>query len=153
MPPLLFVGVALWIVAWHVEAVSRMAGVWWRSDTYAHGLIVYPVSIWLIWRKRALLRALPVAPCFWALVPIALAAFIALLGNLGGVEAARQFGPVAMIPLAAVAILGVPISRAIAFPLAFTLLAIPVGDFMLPLLMQHTADFTVAALRATGIPV
>ena len=153
LPLLLFASVASWIVAWHLEAFFRMAGVWWRSDTYAHGLIVYPVSIWLIWRQRALLRTLPLAPCFWALVPIGLAAFVALLGDLGGVEAARQFGPVAMLPLAAVAILGTSITRAIAFPLAFTLLAIPVGDFMLPLLMQHTADFTVAALRATGIPV
>jgi EpsI family protein len=38
-------------------------------------------------------------------------------------------------------------------PLGFLLFAVPVGDFLLPTLMDRTADFTVAALRATGIPV
>jgi EpsI family protein len=41
----------------------------------------------------------------------------------------------------------------IAFPLAFLLFAVPAGDFMLPTLMDWTANFTVAALRATGVPV
>ena len=39
------------------------------------------------------------------------------------------------------------------FPLGFLFFAVPFGDFLLPVLMQWTADFTVLALRATGIPV
>ena len=39
------------------------------------------------------------------------------------------------------------------FPLAFLFLAVPVGDFMLPVLMSWTADFTVLALRWSGVPV
>jgi exosortase A len=96
---------------------------------------------------------LPAKPCFPALVPFAIAAFVALLGNMGGVEAAKQFGLVAMLALAVVVIMGIEIARAIAFPLAFTLLAVPLGEFLLPILMQRTADFTVAALRLSGIPV
>ncbi|MPZ45996.1 MAG: exosortase A [Betaproteobacteria bacterium] len=130
-----------------------MAGIWWRSETFAHGLIIYPVAAWLIWGKRSQLAALPIRPCFWVLFPLAAAAFVALLGSVAGVEAARQFGLVAMIALAVVAVMGVAIARAIAFPLAFTLLAVPIGEFLLPTLMDHTADFTVAALRLSGIPV
>jgi exosortase A len=33
------------------------------------------------------------------------------------------------------------------------LFAVPFGEFLLPPLMEQTADFTVFALRATGIPV
>lgn len=142
-----------WIIAWHGEAAARMAGTWWRSDTFAHGLIIYPCSLWLIWRQRHQLAALPVEPCFAALVPLALAGFGWLLGELGGVEAARQFGLVLMVPMAVWVILGTRIVRAIAFPLAFTVLAVPFGEFLVPILMEYTADFTVAALRMTGIPV
>jgi exosortase len=39
------------------------------------------------------------------------------------------------------------------FPLLFLFFAVPVGDFLLPRLMEWTADFTVQALRLTGIPV
>jgi EpsI family protein len=35
----------------------------------------------------------------------------------------------------------------------FTLFAAPIGDFLMPTMMRHTSDFTVAALRVTGIPV
>ena len=39
------------------------------------------------------------------------------------------------------------------FPLAFMLFAVPVGEFLVPPMMEFTADFTVAAIRLTGIPV
>jgi exosortase A len=154
---MLLVGLVLaalaWIIGWHATTAEGMISTWWRSETFAHGLIIYPVSAWLIWRKRSELAMLPVKPCFLALVPFAIAAFITLLGSMGGVEAAKQFGLVAMLALAVVVIMGLEIARAIAFPLAFTLLAVPLGEFLLPILMQHTADFTVAALRLSGIPV
>ena len=49
--------------------------------------------------------------------------------------------------------MGLEVARTIAFPLAFTLMAVPIGEFLLPNLMNQTADFTVAALRLTGVPV
>ncbi len=145
--------VLVWIIAWHGDAAFRMVRIWWRSETFAHGLVIYPVSLWLIWRKREELAALPVIPSFRALLPFAGAALLALLGEVGGVEAVRQLGLVTMVALAVVALAGSAISRAILFPLAFTLLAVPIGDFLLPTLMNHTADFTVAALRLSGVPV
>ena len=39
------------------------------------------------------------------------------------------------------------------FPLAFLFFAAPVGEFLMPWLMARTADFTVFALRLSGIPV
>jgi len=65
----------------------------------------------------------------------------------------QQFGVVLMIPLVIWAILGTAVVRTLAFPLCFLLFAVPFGDFMEPPLMEYTADFTVAALRLTGIPV
>ena len=75
------------------------------------------------------------------------------MGELTAVNALTQFALVATLILAIISTLGISVSRQIAFPLAFLLLSVPVGDFMMPKLMEWTAWFTVLALRASGIPV
>jgi len=52
-----------------------------------------------------------------------------------------------------VALAGRRAAMAIAFPLAFLLLGVPFGEAFLPRLMDWTAEFTVGALRFSGIPV
>jgi exosortase A len=149
----LLASVLIWTVVWYWDTASSMALIWWRSDTFAHGMVVYPISLWLIWRKRALLEDQPVVPSLWVLALVAIMSFGWLLGDLGGVQAARHFCLVAMIALAAWAVLGTRVAYLIAFPLAFTLLAVPIGEFLLPTLIEQTADFTVGALRLSGIPI
>lgn len=153
LPLALLASVVFWIVAWHGEAAARMAGIWWRSDTFAHGLVIYPVAAWLVWRRRAQLASVSIKPWFGGLLLLAAMAAVALLGDVGGVDAAQQFGLVAMIAIAVVVTMGLEVAKVIAFPLAFTLMAVPIGEFLLPVLMNQTADFTVAALRLTGVPV
>ena len=51
------------------------------------------------------------------------------------------------------AILGNQAVSALAFPLFFLLFAVPFGEFLLPALMEQTADVLIFALRLTGIPV
>ena len=50
-------------------------------------------------------------------------------------------------------VVGLAMARVVAFPLAFLLFAVPAGEFLLPTLIDWTADFTVAALRLSGVPV
>jgi EpsI family protein len=45
------------------------------------------------------------------------------------------------------------VARSLLFPLCFLFFAVPVGEFLLPLLMQWTADVTIFAVRHSGIPV
>jgi len=142
-----------WTLAWYWGAASSMAGIWWRSDTFAHGLVVYPIACWLIWRKRSELEPIECKLSFLGLAGVAAGALAWLLGELGEVDAARHFGLVLLVGCTVWATLGTELAKAIAFPLLFTLLAVPIGEFMLPVLIEQTADFTVGALRATGIPV
>ena len=51
------------------------------------------------------------------------------------------------------ALFGWAVTREIAFPLGFLFFAVPIGEFLVPTMIDYTADFTVAALRLTGIPV
>ena len=65
----------------------------------------------------------------------------------------QQYCLVIMIFLLVATILGTRIAKQLAFPLLFLLFAVPVGEFLLPVLMEHTANVVVLALRLTGIPV
>jgi EpsI family protein len=39
------------------------------------------------------------------------------------------------------------------FPLAFLFFMVPIGDFLLPVLMEATANFTISAVQLSGVPV
>ena len=81
------------------------------------------------------------------------AAALWLAGDLVAVNAATQLALTALVVLAVPAVLGWEVAKVLAFPLGFLFFAAPLGDFMLPRLMDWTAGFTVLALRASGIPV
>jgi len=140
-------------IAGYWQTAAEIVSIWARSTTFTHGFTVLPIVAWLVWRKRKELRAINPTPAPVVLPLIALAGFGWLGGDFVSVNAASQFALVGMLVVTVVAVLGVEVARAILFPLGFAFFAVPVGDFLLPVLMDWTADFTVAALRMTGIPV
>lgn len=143
----------VWIGGWYASTAAAMVEIWMRSETFAHGFVVAPLSLWLIWRMRHRLAPLAPRPAWIALPFLAAAGFGWLLGEFGAVNALSQTAFVAMLVLAVPAILGLQVTRAILFPLGFLFFSVPLGEFLLPTLMDHTADFTVYALRASGVPV
>jgi len=143
----------VWILFGFWSTGAAMVSIWTRSDTFAHGFLVAPISLWLVWRARGSLLATAPRPCWAALAPLAVAGACWLLGDLAAVNALAQFAFVEMLILAVVAVIGTRAAAQIAFPLAFLLFAVPIGEFLMPKLMEWTADFTVAALRLSGIPV
>ncbi len=130
-----------------------MVTTWWRSETFAHGFIVVPISIYLAWRKRHLLvRIAPIARP-WALLGIFVLGFFWLLGNAADVLGVEQLAVTGMIPLLVGLVFGWRTVRLLAFPLAFLFVAVPIGEFLVPYLVDFTASFTVHALKLTGVPV
>jgi exosortase A len=141
------------ILGLYQQTAAGMVAIWSRSDTYAHGFVVPLISLWLIWRIRHRLAALAPQPAPLAWLLMLGAAGLWLAGDLVAVNSVTQFALVALLALAVPAVLGWQLARAMAFPLGFLFFAVPFGDFLLPFFMDWTADFTVLALRATGIPV
>lgn len=150
LPGLLLVAVV--VLAWRSSAETMLA-VWLGSTTFGHAFLVAPISAWLAWRKRDALAKLPVAPLPWLLLPLALVCVAWLLGRVALVDVVTHFALVSAIVLVVPAVYGAAIARELAFPLAFLYFMVPFGEFTQPAMMDWTADFTVVALRATGIPV
>jgi len=135
------------------DTVAEMLSAYERSETFAHAYLVPPISLWLIWRQRFALAHLPLRPQPWILFGIAAACFLWLVGELAVVNAATQFALVSLIILTVPAIYGFAVTRVLLFPLLFLYFSVPIGLFLVPLMMEHTADFTVMALQVSGIPV
>lgn len=137
----------------YFDTALSIAAIWERSGTFAHGYVILPISLWLVWQRRATLRALPVRPYLPALAALAACGAGWLLAELGEVQIVRQYAFAAMLPLTVLALFGVQVAKAITFPLLFILFGVPVGESLIDPLIQVTASFTVDALRLTGIPV
>ncbi len=132
---------------------ASMVRIWSNSETFAHGFIVLPCAAWMLWHRRSDWRALPLQTWWPATIALAGCGAVWLVGRLGGVASIEQFGAVAVIPATMLLLVGPAITRAIAFPLAFLFFAVPVGEFLTPIMMDYTADATVAAIRWSGVPV
>jgi exosortase A len=152
-PAFIVIGSALFVFAWYWPTTWSMVQIWHRSETFAHGFLVVPLFAYLVWLRRAELAALPARPFLPALLGVAAMGFAWLLGELASAIGVSQAAVVATIPFVIWAVLGTRMLWALAFPLAILAFAVPVGEFLVPTLIDRTADFTVLALRATGIPV
>jgi exosortase A len=135
------------------DTVAQIIELWSTSGTYEHGFAIVPIAGWLVWRRRRELSQCRVTPSVPALVGVIAAGFIWLLGKLAPAAVVMYFALVSMIVMTIIAIAGMQVARTIVFPLGFLFLAVPFGDFMVPIMVDWTADFTVSALRVTGVPV
>jgi exosortase A len=151
LPTLLLLVVGILVL--YRDTAAVMVGIWWRSETFAHCWLVLPISLWLIWRQRARLAALTPHAQPWVLVPLVLVALFWLVSEVVVVNAATQFAMVTMLVLAVPAVLGFEVASTILFPLLFLFFGVPFGEFVVPTMIDWTADFTVQALQMTGVPV
>jgi len=141
------------ILVLYRESAMAMVDTWSRTETFTHGFLVPPISLWLIWRIRRDVACLTPRPNLWVLLLLAGTGFVWLLGELATVGVVSQFALTTLLVLSVPAVLGLQVARRIAFPLVFLYFAVPFGEFALPQMMEWTANFTVFALRLTGIPV
>jgi exosortase A len=126
----------------------------WRSDTtFSHGLLIVPMTLYLIWLKRGELERIELRPSWTGLGLLCAALALWALGRLVHVRVLEQLGLVGMLQSVVPLVLGLGATRILMFPLAFLWFAVPFGKELVPPLMEITADLSVLLLRLTGVPV
>jgi len=141
------------LIALFWPSFHSMVEIWHRSETFTHGFLIFPISFWLIWGRRHEVMSLAPTPDWRALVLMALAGVGWLMAVAGGVRVVEQLGFITMLIAGVWAVLGLAVFKALFFPLMFLYLAVPMGEFLMPPLMNVTTDFAVAGLQLSGIPV
>lgn len=137
----------------YADTASAMVWIWIRSETFTHAFLVPPISAWLAWRRKDMLAELQPLPQPWFLVLLVPLMLLWLLGELALVNGAVHLAWVAMLIVCVPAALGWRVAYELTFPLFFLFFAVPIGEFMTAPMMEWTADFTVAAVSLSGVPV
>ena len=141
------------ILGLYADTAASIVAIWLRSQTFAHGFVVIPICLWLVWRRRDALVGIPARPWWLALLGVLAAGALWLAASAADTLGVKQFALAFMLQAAILTIVGKRLGKALAFPLAFLLFAVPAGELFIPTLIDWTADFTVAALRWSGVPV
>ncbi len=132
---------------------ASMVSIWERSETFAHGYLVVPASLWLIWLRRDDYPNLCPSFSFLALLFVLASGFAWLAADLVSVLVVRQWAAVGILVACIWAVLGNTVAQRMLFPLLFLFLMVPFGEEFIPWLMEYTATFVVAMLRLTGLSV
>ncbi|ARU56166.1 exosortase [Oleiphilus messinensis] len=132
-------------------AVS-LVEIWGRSDTFAHCYFVLPAVAYLVWSHRNRLTAPFASSPLWALWLFPISG-LWLVASLVDVIVVQQICFVAMIIVCLMSLMGLRASNNILFPIFLLMLAVPIGEELVPTMIQFTADFTVGTLRFMGYPV
>ncbi|NTS75954.1 exosortase A [Catenovulum sp. SM1970] len=135
------------------QTLLSAAEIWAVSEIFNHCFLVVPGSLYLIYRKRDQLINAQLAPNLWVLVLLVPLIFVQVFGAIGQIQLFTHFALFASLPLIIVACIGFRAALVIPFPLFFMLLAIPVGEQLIPWLQAITADMAVFLLHLTQIPV
>ncbi len=143
----------LLLIVLYYPTYSSMVAIWERSETFAHGFLILPICAWLIWRIRDQVAATLPQVNYLGIPALLLLGFLWLLANYVGVLAVEQLAATMMIPVLVFTLLGWQTTSVMAFPLLFIMFAVPIGEELTPALIDFTADFTVAMIQMTGIPI
>jgi exosortase len=158
----LLAALCLWLYA---GTLVHLVAQWWHDPNFSHGFFVPLFTAFVIWQERERLRRIPLKPSWSGLLIIAFALCVLIVGQLG---AELFLARVSLIFLAAglvLLFLGWKFLWALAFPLAFLLLMIPIPaiifnqiTFPLQLLASRVAAailplFSVPILREGNVIV
>lgn len=144
--------IGVWFLLFY-DTLESIVTIWMRSDTFAHGFIILPISAYLIWRKKTQLAGVSLRPQLFSIMPLLMLVCAWLLAYSAGVMVVQQLAVAAMLPMIIWGIMGNAAVSVILFPLSFLIFAVPFGEGLVPVLQNFVALFSVWALGLTGIPV
>ncbi len=133
--------------------IAAMVYQWSTSATFSYGFLVLPGAAFLAWQRLGSIPGNSHRPAWIMLLPALAVLCLWLAGRLAGIQAAAQLSVVMLVIIAFWLTLGHRTAWHFAWPLAFLLFLVPEGQFLVPRLMSWTADFTVAAVKLSGIPI
>jgi exosortase A len=148
----LFLIVAAWVlVFWH--GLMTAIDLWLISDTFNHCLFVLPGSLFLIYLKRYEFDLNYFKPNYFVLLFCTGSLTLYAIGLAGDVQLFMHVATFTFLPLSIWAFIGNHLALKILFPLVFMLFCIPIGEELIPVLQEVTADLSMVMLNWSGIPV
>ena len=141
------------LITFYWDTAAQMVNIWSISASFNHCFLIFPISGYLIWLKRAALANMVPQPSVWGVGVVFGAGLCWLAGSVASVAMVQQFAFVIVIQGIFLAVLGLKIGKLLVFPLAYMFLAVPFGRFLISPLQDLTAFFVVKGLQIINVPV
>ena len=147
------VAVLLGVILLYWETVTFTVDFWSRRRAYGHGLLLVPISLFIVWQSRATLARIVPHAQPWAAPAVLGASLLWALAHAIDVQLVMQLALLAVIGGVLWTLLGNRVGRVLAFPVAYLLIGIPLWSLLTPFLQDYTATASTRVLRAVGVPV
>lgn len=153
--PNLAIGIVVlltWVALFYRDILAT-SDIWLNSDTYAHGLFILPLTVWLYWRERDKFCAIHAKPSYLAAIVtigLGLGWFVAHVMEINALIHAFTF---MLLSSALWLALGDRFANQFKFPLIYLIFCAPFGNGLIPHLQDITAHITVFLLQLSQIPV
>jgi exosortase len=131
------------------QVLIHLVRQWYSDAYYSHGFLVPFLSAYLIWQRRDKLAEIPRRPSNWGLLVVVGSLGLLFLGSLGAELFLTRISIIGTICGLVLYFSGWQLLRALAFPLAFLLFAVPI-----PAIIYNEIVFPlqgIASRFATGI--
>ena len=123
------------------------------SGSFQHCYLILPFVLYLIWEKRHGLRNLVPEYSHWGVVAVGIASFGWFLGEISSVQLVQELALVGMLEGLFLAVFGWRVVYFLAFPLSYLFLAVPFGEFLVPMMQDWTAQFLIWSVDGLGMGV
>jgi len=130
----------------------------WSYMDFSHGAIVPVVSLYIVWAERERLKRIKLSPSYiGGIAVLASGTLILMLGRTAGVVLVEETSILVIIPGLVLLLLGFRIFKALALPLAYLVLMVPVLNPLIDRIhwpfQLITARFAAFVLPYLWIPV
>ncbi len=145
------------LVALYWKILRALVVQWWDDSNYSHGFLVPLFSVYLVWRQRAALGAMPRQGSLVGIAVMLMGIGLLVLGDLAAENFVMRSSLIVVLAGLVLFHLGTQMFRAVLFPLAFLLFMVPLPGvifyavtFPLQRLAAQQAAWTLDLL---GVPV
>ena len=90
IPYVIFLVLVFALAIVHHETLYSMVRIWARSNAFAHGFLIFPISLFLIWLRRHPLWRAGVDPALWLFVPLLALTALWILADLTKIQVVKQ---------------------------------------------------------------
>lgn len=132
----------LLIVIYHHTATALWS-TWTTNGNYSHGPLIPLVSLAIAWSRRRRIATAPRAPHAAGLAVIALACALQVVGVRADVFALQGYSMVLMLAGLSLALLGVPVTRLLAFPILYLAFMLTFPPFVMNQLSYALKEIAV----------
>lgn len=146
-------GLLLLVVSAYWSSYVSMIDIWYRSETFAHGFLIIPLVIFLVYRRGVKIDRLFTETSILSLFTLCVVIAFWLVARFVSINVLEQFAVVMIMQATVWVAIGDAATKKILFPLLYLFFSVPFGEFLIPAMQDFTAEFTVTVLRLLEIPV